>query len=80
MECQLGELFADVLYIMSAQARSISQMITQIEVEFDREGLDILAPRMRFGNFARPRRFEIAAALNRLRSLKVKQIGEMRSN
>lgn len=37
------------------------------------QGLDVLAPALKAGNFARPRIFEIAAAVNRLRSVRMEQ-------
>lgn len=37
------------------------------------QGLDALTPGMRHGGLARPRRFDIGAALNRLRSLHTEQ-------
>ncbi len=56
---------------------SISDILDGLETIFDEGGLDTLAPARRPeqhpGNFARPRRFEIAAALNRLRSLEVER-------
>jgi hypothetical protein len=36
------------------------------------QGLDVLAPQL-LGNLARPRRFEIAAAINRIRTLQMTQ-------
>jgi hypothetical protein len=35
------------------------------------QGLDVLAPHLLLGNLARPRRFEVAAAINRIRTLQV---------
>jgi predicted ABC-class ATPase len=56
---------------------TLREVIDRLEEFFDREGLDALDPFYRPerhpGNFARPRRFEIAAAINRLRSLRTKQ-------
>ena len=56
---------------------TLCQVVDRLEEFFDREGLDALDPFHRPGrhpgNFARPRRFEIAAAINRLRSLRVNQ-------
>ncbi len=56
---------------------TLCEVIDRLEEFFDREGLDALDPFHRPGrhpgNFARPRRFEIAAAINRLRSLRVEQ-------
>jgi hypothetical protein len=36
------------------------------------QGLDVLAPQL-LGNLARPRRYEIAAAINRIRTLQMTQ-------
>ena len=53
-----------------ATVREIMEALTDL---FDREGLDCLAPYYgngrHPGNFARPRSYEIAATLNRLRSV-----------
>jgi len=61
---------------MKADA-TLCDVIERIEAFFDERGLDELDPyRAREGhpgNFARPRRFEIAAAINRLRTLKMSQ-------
>ena len=39
----------------------------------DLQGVDALAGRMKPGNLARPRRFELAAAVNRLRTAQLRQ-------
>jgi hypothetical protein len=55
---------------------SLARLLDALEDLFDREGLDVLDPWRRGeahpGDFARPRRLEIAAALNRLRSLELR--------
>jgi predicted ABC-class ATPase len=53
---------------------SMKQLMDQIKTDIDAEGLDILAPHGRKypNNISKPRIFEIAAALNRLRTFKVK--------
>ncbi len=55
----------------------LNEVLDALEHFFDHEGLDALNPFHRKeehpGNFARPRRFEIAAAINRLRSMQMKQ-------
>ncbi len=55
---------------------SLHQVLDRLDELFDRRGLDELDPRYQPGhhpgNFARPRRFEIAAAINRLRSLRMR--------
>ncbi len=56
---------------------SLREVVGQVERFFDERGLDELDPFHRAekhpGNFARPRRFEIAAAINRLRTVKMRQ-------
>jgi predicted ABC-class ATPase len=56
----------------------LAEVLDQIDALLDSEGLDALDPFRRSGslgehpgNLARPRRFEIAAAINRLRSLRM---------
>ncbi len=54
--------------------RPLSAVLDALESAIDRYGLDVLSPfRGHPGDFARPRRFELAAALNRLRTLEVRQ-------
>ena len=52
---------------------TVTEVLDALMDLFDREGLDCLAPNYGHGrhpgNFARPRRYEIAATLNRLRSV-----------
>ncbi len=56
---------------------TLREVVDQLEEQLDREGLDILDPFHRAGrhpgNFARPRKYEIAAAINRLRTVRMKQ-------
>jgi predicted ABC-class ATPase len=62
-----------------ASAATLSEVLDALDEILDRDGLDALDPRARGGpdgpahpgNLARPRRFEIAAAINRLRGLRV---------
>jgi len=49
--------------------RTLGEILDLIEADLDREGLDAVSGYMK-GNLARPRRFEVAAALNRLRTLR----------
>lgn len=57
--------------------KTLAEILLEIEQELDAESLDCLDPFRRAGrhpgNFARPRKFEIAAAMNRFRSLRIKQ-------
>lgn len=65
---------------LMGSGRSLSEILDDLEELFDREGLDSLDPFQRGerltgkhpGAFARPRRFEIAAAINRMRTLRVR--------
>jgi predicted ABC-class ATPase len=56
---------------------ALSEVLDAIEALLDEQGLDVLDPFHRPerhpGNLARPRRFEIAAAINRLRSVRMRQ-------
>ncbi len=56
---------------------SMEELMKLIEEDIKNHGLDILAPpgRKYPNNIARPRIFELAAALNRLRTLKIKNFG-----
>ena len=60
---------------MMGPSRSLAQVLDELEALVDAEGLDVLDPFARPGQspaaLARPRRFEIAAAINRLRTLRV---------
>ena len=52
--------------------RTLAEVVAAVERDLDRHGLQVLAPFSRgVPDYARPRRFEIAAALNRLRTLRV---------
>ncbi|MGH9459979.1 MAG: ABC-ATPase domain-containing protein [Vicinamibacteria bacterium] len=56
--------------------RTLPEVLELIEDFMDREGLDALSPFHRKGHhpgsFARPRKYEIAAAINRLRTLRMR--------
>ena len=70
---------ASALHVMAIdgidEIRSLDSVLDEIEHLFDQEGLDGLDPLRRKGRhpgaLARPRRFEIAAALNRMRTLQI---------
>jgi hypothetical protein len=53
-----------------SQGTPLADALDALEAELDREGLDCLSRRP--GDLARPRRHEVAAALNRLRTLRVR--------
>ncbi len=51
----------------------LSDAIRRIEADLDQYGLDVISPyKEKAGDYARPRSYEIAAAINRLRSLEVR--------
>lgn len=56
---------------------SLADVLAHLEQHLDERGLDVLDPYHRDGehpgNFALPRRFEIAAAINRLRTCRMRQ-------
>eukprot|EP01127_Copromyxa_protea_P016329 TRINITY_DN4829_c0_g1_i3.p1 TRINITY_DN4829_c0_g1~~TRINITY_DN4829_c0_g1_i3.p1 ORF type:complete len:207 (-),score=36.25 TRINITY_DN4829_c0_g1_i3:61-681(-) len=47
------------------------QLINMLDSEWDSQGLDIISDR-KGGNFARPRKFELAMTINRISSLEIK--------
>jgi len=51
--------------------RTLSQILDAVMADMDREGLEVLDRRL-VGDLARFRRYELAAALNRLRALRVR--------
>ena len=55
------------------ESRTVREILDLIDQDLSSEGLDCLSRDLR-GDLARPRRFEIAAALNRLRSLRISHI------
>jgi hypothetical protein len=54
--------------------KPLKKILDQLDVHLDENGLDLLDPFHRSerhpGSFARPRKFEIAAAINRLRAVR----------
>lgn len=53
---------------------SLFAALSQLELDMNERGLDkVLNESAKYGDLSRPRRFEIAAAINRLRSVKMKQ-------
>ena len=67
---------------LKKSAPALAEVIEALETILDEEGLDALdryaadrRSERHPGNFARPRRHEIAAAINRMRSLKVRPAG-----
>ena len=69
----------DCLVIVSREhmngKHSLNHSIKLLMDEIETRGLDVLSSRPR-GSYAMPRRFEIAAAINRLRTLRVKKMEE----
>ncbi len=63
----------DIIYYLLKKymdgEKSLSSLLDLAEKDLDEKGLDIVCPHLR-GDYARPRRFEVAAAVNRLRTLK----------
>ncbi|MGM0424743.1 MAG: ABC-ATPase domain-containing protein [Thermodesulfobacteriota bacterium] len=73
----IAEVFRILAQEGLAQGKSLGQILEELEERLDGQGLDALS---RFkgkhpGDLARPRKQEICAALNRLRSLRVEQEG-----
>ncbi|KAL6047018.1 ATPase [Balamuthia mandrillaris] len=65
----------------AASWATLKELVEGLARAFDSaDGLDVLDMRRRMGNYSRPRTFEIAAALNRLRTLQVSQIPDAEIN
>ncbi len=56
--------------------RCLRELVELVERDFAEKGLDVLS-RWSLGHYALPRKLEVAAALNRLRSLRVKFLHEL---
>ena len=52
--------------------KSFRQVTSLVMLDIGRSGLDVLTPRLS-GDYAEFRKLELAAAINRLRTLKVEQ-------
>ena len=66
----IGRRFAD-------GRKTLAEVLDSFEEAMDRDGLDVGNPGFRGGSYVRPRRFEIAAALNRLRMASFRQDGRV---
>ncbi|MGP4042452.1 ABC-ATPase domain-containing protein [Gracilibacillus sp. D59] len=73
------QAIAEMLRFMEAkgvlkQTKPLSELLDDLETLIDKEGLQAFAPfpNQHPGDLARPRRFEIAACLNRMRTAKVR--------
>jgi hypothetical protein len=53
--------------LASSGTKALPEMLDEMDRIFDENGLDILAPQQYNGDLARPRRLEIAGAINRFR-------------
>lgn len=74
-QCRMiGDLLLRLTRGLCDGRRDLPRILAALEADLDAEGLDALV-RGGFGDRARPRRFEVAAALNRLRSLRVAPAG-----
>ena len=70
-QCRMiGDLLLRLSRGLCDGRRDLPCILAALEADLENEGLDALV-RGGFGDRARPRRFEVAAALNRLRSLRV---------
>lgn len=73
----LGNAIHWIAQQLQEQPRSLPQLLDALESQLDESGLDPLDPFHRAeqhpGNLARPRRYEIAAAINRMRSLRIER-------
>ena len=68
----IGDALALLARDLLDGTRTLGDALDGLEAMLDESGLDVLS-RRRLGGYARPRRQEIAAALNRLRTLRVRR-------
>ena len=74
-QCRMiGDLLLRLARGLCDGRRDLTGILAALDADLQAHGLDSLA-QAGFGDRARPRRFEVAAALNRLRSLRVPQAG-----
>ncbi|HET7628901.1 MAG TPA: ABC-ATPase domain-containing protein [Bacillales bacterium] len=73
----IGEILHDLEKRNRLGGKSVKQLLDEIEEQIERHGLASFTPfaEQHPGELARPRIFEIAAALNRMRTLQVKSQG-----
>ena len=70
-QCRMiGDLLLRLTRGLCDGRRDLPRILADLDADLEQRGIDALAE-AGFGDRARPRRFEIAAALNRLRSLRV---------
>ena len=69
----IGELIHLIGSTWADGKRSLPQLLDEAEALIDGNGLDAISTFLR-GDFARPRRYEITAAINRMRSLRVRAV------
>ena len=70
-QCRMiGDLLLRLTHGLCDGRRDLPRVLAALEADLEAQGLDALV-HGGFGDRARPRRFEVAAALNRLRSLRV---------
>jgi predicted ABC-class ATPase len=74
------ETIGQILYYIKLryldEARSLREILDMVDEDLTTEGLECLSRDLK-GNLARPRRYEIAAALNRLDTLRILKIDQV---
>jgi len=65
----IGEIIRYAMEKYIDGKRTLAEILDLVEDDLDKKGMDVISPYLK-GNLARPRRYEIATAINRLRTLK----------
>ncbi len=68
----IGEALYHAYRAYAGQSLTLKQLLEHLEDEFDRRGVDAVS-RFKNGELARPRIYELAGAINRLRNLRLRQ-------
>ena len=69
----IGQVLYHLKVRYLAEARTVGSLLDYVDEDLSTEGLACLSPEKR-GDMARPRRYEIAAAINRLPSIRIARV------
>ena len=72
--CAIGDIILYALQKYINGRNTLREIVEKVDGDIERNGLEIISPfpKGHPGEYARPRKYEIAAAINRIRSLKIK--------
>lgn len=71
----IGQVLYHLKVRYLAESQTVGTLLDYVDTDLSTEGLDCLSPEPR-GDMARPRRYEIAAAINRLPSIRIAKVSD----